>query len=274
MKIKIAVVQFETKQHDADHNIARAERFIAAAAKKKANLVVFPEDFILGPIPLSQELADSDFKYISIFQQFAKNYGIDIVPGSIIERDKLGMFNVVYYIDSRGEVKARYKKVNLWHPERNYLNPGNKVCVFHTRFGRIGLANCWDLAFPEFFRKMTIRGVNIVICPSWWCTKDAGRIGVRYNPTSEQVFVDACCTARAFENEIVVVYCNAAGRMEIGKYSDDLIGHSQVCVPFKGPIKKLNHNKEEMFIQELDTSLLKDAEKVYKIRADLRKRAV
>jgi predicted amidohydrolase len=274
MKISIAVVQFETKQYDAEYNIKKAERFIAEASKKKAHIIAFPEDFLLGPIRLHQELADSEFKYVSIFRQFAKEYKIDIVPGSIIEKDDFGMFNVVYYIDSRGRIKARYKKVNLWGPERSYISHGNEFAVFHTKYGRIGLANCWDLAFPELFRRMTRRGVNIVICPSWWCRGDAGNVGVRHNPDSEQVFVDACCTARAFEDEITVVYCNAAGRMELGKYSDDLIGHSQVCVPFKGPVKKLDHNQEEMFIAEVNTKILKDAERVYKIRKDLRERII
>ena len=51
-----------------------------------------------------------------------------------------------------------------------------------------------------------------------------------------------------------------------------LIGQSQITVPFKGALRRLDHNKEEMFIQEIDTSILKDAEKAYKIRNDLRKR--
>ena len=76
----------------------------------------------------------------------------------------------------------------------------------------------------------------------------------------------------AGENEIIFVYCNAAGKLRLDKFQDTLIGHSQIAVPFKGAIKKLDHNKEEMFIQEVDTAILKDAEKAYKIRNDLKSR--
>ncbi|HLD10774.1 MAG TPA: hypothetical protein VJB89_01720 [Candidatus Nanoarchaeia archaeon] len=53
-----------------------------------------------------------------------------------------------------------------------------------------------------------------------------------------------------------------------------MLGHSQIAVPFMGVIKKLEHNKEEMFVQEVDTAILKDAEKVYKIRNDLKSRVL
>ena len=118
---------------------------------------------------------------------------------------------------------------------------------------------------------MAKKGVNIVICPSFWCYGDAGN-GIKYDANSETKLVDSLCVGRAFENEIIFVYCNAAGKLQLDKFQDTLIGHSQIAVPFKGAIKKLDHNKEEMFIQEVDTAILKDAERVYKIRNDLKSR--
>ena len=118
---------------------------------------------------------------------------------------------------------------------------------------------------------MVRRGANIVICPSYWCVKDAG-IGIKHDSNAEIKSVDSLCTARAFENEIILVYCNAAGKLKLDKFEDDLIGHSQIAVPFKGCIKKLEHNKEEMFIQEIDTAILNDAERAYRIRKDLKSR--
>ena len=64
------------------------------------------------------------------------------------------------------------------------------------------------------------------------------------------------------------VYSNIAD--EIG--NEKSIGHSQITIPIKGVLKSMNHNKEAMFIQEVDTSILKDAEKAYKIRSNLKKR--
>ncbi len=273
MKFKIAVVQFEIKQFSPEENLKKAEEFVKKASFSKAKIIVFPEDFVTGPIAGRLEFADSENKYRKFFQNLAKKYKIDIVPGSIIEKDKLGFYNTTYYIDSSGKIKSRYRKINLWHPEKHYLNPGNEVSVFNTKFGKIGLIICWDLIFPEVFRKMAKKGVNIVICPSYWTFEDAS-VGLKYDKNSDAKLVDALCAGRAFENEIIMVYCNPAGNLILPKFKGKLLGHSQIAVPFMGAIKKLEHNKEEMFVQEVDTAILKDAEKAYKIRNDLKSRVL
>ncbi|MBS3145114.1 carbon-nitrogen hydrolase family protein [Candidatus Woesearchaeota archaeon] len=273
MKIKIAVVQFDIRQFSPEENLKRAEVFISKAALAKAHIIVFPEDFLTGPIERRRELADGNNTYRKHFQNLARQYKIDIVPGSFIELDQKGLHNTTYYIDATGKVKARYRKINLWLPERRYITPGNEVPVFNTSYGKIGLVICWDLIFPEIFRKMVKRGVSIVICPSYWCMKDAG-IGIKHDKRAEIKSVDSLCTARAFENEIILVYCNAAGKLKLGNFEDDLIGCSQITAPFKGILQRLNHNKEAMFLQEVDTALLQDAERAYKIRKDLKTRVL
>lgn len=273
MKFKIAVVQFEIKRLSPEYNLEKAEEFIDRASSLGAQIIVFPEDFVTDPIVGKKEFADFSNKYRDHFQQLAKKYAIDIIPGSFIEEEQEKLYNTAYYIDSTGKVLSRYRKVNLWHPERNYITSGQKATVFDTKFGRIGLIICWDLTFPEIFREMVKQEVQIVICPSYWCCGDAGK-GVNYDTNSEIKLVDSLCVGRAFENEIVFVYCNAAGKLNLGKYSDTLIGHSQITVPFQGSIKKLEHNKEEMFIQEVDTGILQDAEESYKIRADLKNKSL
>ncbi len=272
-KLKIAVVQFEIKQFAPEDNLAKAEGFIKKAANNGADIVVFPEDFITGPLFGKKEFVDFNGKYRKQFQMLARKYAINVVPGSIIESDKKGWFNTTYYIDSAGNIKGKYRKVNLWIPERKELNYGNEVCVFNTKFGKIGLIICWDLIFPEMFRRMVQRGVNIVICTSYWGRKDAP-IGLKYDADAELKNVNSLCPARAFENEIVLVYCNAAGKYQFRKNIYPLMGQSQICVPFKGCIKKLEHNKEEMFVAEVDTKILKDAERAYRIRYDLKKRVL
>lgn len=269
MFLRIAVVQFAIEQFNPQRNLSRAEQYIAEASKTH-DLIVFPEDFILGPLDGKSEYADYEGKYISIFQNLASKYHIDIVPGSITEGDARGLFNTTCYIDRGGEILGRYRKVNLWLPERSYITPGSDISVFDTRFGRVGLIICWDLMFPEVFRALVKEKVEIVICPSYWCYEDAGK-GILHDPDSEVKLVNALCITRAFENEIVLVYANAAGKL-IGKdNTQTLIGQSQVTVPFKGVLQTLCHNREEMFSQVIDTTILDDAEEAYEIRKDLQK---
>ena len=264
MRLKIAVVQFEIRQFAPEDNLEKAERFIKEAAPE-AQLIVFPEDFITGPLSGEKRFADYKGRYVKHFQQLAITYGIDIVPGSIIEGDHAGLYNTTYYIDKAGAILAKYRKMNLWIPERGYCLPGNEIAVFETRLGRTGLIICWDLIFPEMFRSMIKQGVEIVICPSYWCFEDAG-VGLKHDANAEVKLVNALCVARAFENEIILVYANAAG---VGQYQggeEGLVGRSQITVPFKGALRVLEHNQEEMFIEEVDTSILNDAEAAYQLR--------
>ena len=270
MHINIAVVQFAIEQFAPEHNLAKAERFIRQAVAQQAQLVVFPEDFVLGPLNGRADLADFDQRYVKQFQELARKYALDIVPGSIIEGDETGLYNTAYYIDHTGEILGRYRKVNLWLSERSYIDPGRQAVVCQTRFGKVGLAICWDLAFPELFRAMVAQGAELVLCPSYWCYEDAGA-GLQYDANSEVKFVDALCTARAFEQEIILVYANAAGTLDLGEEHGTLLGHSQVTVPFKGALHICEHNQEEMFVQAVDTAILADAETAYEIRQDLRK---
>jgi predicted amidohydrolase len=269
MDIKIAVVQFAINQFAPEENLRRAEQFIATASSE-AQIIVFPEDFVVGPLLGKSEFADYDGRYFKHFQQLASTYAIDIVAGSIPEGTQTGLFNTACYIDNTGNILGKYRKVNLWIPERDYNTPGNEICVFQTRFGKVGLIICWDLMFPEIFRAMLRKGVEIVICPSYWCIEDAGE-GMKYDENSEIKLVNSLCVTRAFENEIVLVYANAAGRLHYGGNTGTLIGQSQVTVPFKGTVGSMEHNDEEMRYFVVNTDILHDAEKVYKIREDLKK---
>ncbi len=264
MKLKIAVVQFEIQQFAPEDNLKKAEQFIKEAAPE-AQIIVFPEDFITGPLSGEKRFVDYEGRYVRHFQQLAITYGIDIVPGSIIEGDSAGFYNTTYYIDKTGAILGKYRKMNLWIPERPYITPGNEIAVFETQFRKTGLIICWDLIFPEIFQAMVRQGVEIVICPSYWCFEDAG-VGMKYDTHAEVKLVNALCVARAFENEIILVYANAAG---VGKYQgieEGLIGRSQITVPFKGALRVLEHNQEEMFIEEVDTAILNDAEAAYQLR--------
>lgn len=273
MLVKIAVVQFEIQQYQPNLNLKRAEQFIKKASSNGAQVIVFPEDFITGPLIGKLKFADNDRRYYKIFQRFANKYKIDIVTGSFIEKSNGVLYNSSYYIDSLGIIKGSYRKVNLWLPERRYITPGNEICLVNTKYGKVGLIICWDLMFPEIFRKMVIKGIKIIYCPSYWCLGDAG-VGIKYDKNSEIKSVNSLCITRAFENEIILVYANAAGRFKVGKIEDILIGQSQITVPFKGVVKIIKNNKEKMFVEQIETNILNDAESAYQIRRDLSYRII
>lgn len=156
--------------------------------------------------------------------------------------------------------------LNLLRPERDYLTSGTcpHQLIHHPRFGCIGLLVCWDIGFPESFRALLRQGApRLIIAPSWWTYDDAGEIGLAYEPEAEAITLDAICTTRAFENECAFVFCNTAGDRSKG-----FLGHSQVCVPFKGPLVRLDHKEQQVSIT-IDFEIVSNAQKWYKIRSDL-----
>src|SRR5713226_5788394 len=122
MDVNFAVVQFAIAQAAQEENLKKVRMFVEAAAAAQADMIVFPEDFVTGPLCGNKALADYNGQYRAYFQQLARQYAIDIVAGSIIEGDHNGLlYNTTYYIDKAGSIKGRYRKTNLWLPERTYL---------------------------------------------------------------------------------------------------------------------------------------------------------
>jgi predicted amidohydrolase len=268
MKFKIAVVQFKIVTHDPETNLRRMELFIKKAGSAGADIVVFPEGVTAKNMAVRKDLADRKRFYVNRIRDMARCHKIDMVF-SLVRKVAGRFLNTCYYIDKGGKILCAYDKVNLWLTERSYIDFGKKAKVFKTRFGTFGLSVCWDLFFPELYRDMARKGAEVVFCPAFWQYLDAGP-GRKYDPDAEVNGVNAVCTARAFENEFIMVFCNAAGpHLNISGARDALIGRSQICIPFKGVLKRLDHNREAMFVQEVDTTVLKVAEKAYEIRSDL-----
>jgi predicted amidohydrolase len=263
VKLFIAVVQFKITHLDQEKNFSRIETFIAQAAKKKARIIIFPEDCITGSIFGDLSRLDTSSLVRDTFKKLAINYKIDIVTGSCMEGTPEGNFNTSYYIDARGEVLGIYRKNHLYPSENSFLKPGIEAPVFDTAYGRAGIVICWDLLFPEIFQRLKDKGAQIIYCPSYWYREIAESMS-QYNKYSEENQIDALCVARSVENNCIIVYCNAADTAVYKNGSKDtLIGHSQVVMPVLGPMKRLCHHREEMFIQEIDPALLEESKKIY-----------
>ncbi|SCV71652.1 BQ2448_3240 [Microbotryum intermedium] len=284
---KVAICQFAsiapTTPNNGELNLARAHQFVRQAAQQGAQLVVFPEYFLSGIIadPQHHHLAqlphhehqaepsstEQVTHWLESFRLLAVQLQIDIVPGTIVERG-IGskyLHNVAHYISRDGQIKGRYVKRNLWHPEKAYLTRGEEEHqIFETEWGKVGMLICWDLAWPAAFQSLLLQGVDIVIIPTCWLGTDGDDLGLRHDPHCEEKFLDATIVSRAFENECAVIFVNAGGEASKG-----WIGRSAVTVPFKGKIGGTKDEKEEMVVVKVDLDILEDARTVYGLRKDL-----
>ncbi len=78
-----------------------------------------------------------------------------------------GLYNALWLFDRQGEVCVVYHKTHLAGDENDYLVPGDRYCVAETDFGRLGLAICWDMQFPETCQILTEMGADLIVTPTW-----------------------------------------------------------------------------------------------------------
>ncbi|MEO8068332.1 MAG: carbon-nitrogen hydrolase family protein [Flavobacteriales bacterium] len=247
MDITIALVQMVIAPSDPVHNLRRMDAFVRKAKKQGADLVVFPEDAVCGPLGGQVNFVEHGPTYLAHFQQMAAKYAMDIVPGSWTVTDNGLLFNQAHYINSDGTLAGTYRKVNLWETEKVRITAGSSASVFPTRFGMTGLIICWDISFPAMFASMVAQGVQLVISPTYWSfTKPAETVEDVID--DEVLLIDSLCTTRAFENNILFAYCNAAGKLRSEGTEAVLSGRSQITHPMHKVVCKAEGNNEEMLI--------------------------
>jgi predicted amidohydrolase len=207
--------------------------------------VVFPEDAVTGPLAGQTAFVVHAPEYLAYFQGLAVKYGVDLVPGTWTVQIGDALYNTAYYINKDGSIAGSYHKINLWDTEKVAITPGSHVSVFPTAHGLVGLIICWDISFPRLFAEMNALGVQLVISPTYWSfTKPEDEVEEVVD--EEILLIDALCTTRAFENNIVFAYCNAAGSLQADGVDAVLSGRSQITHPQDKVVVKAEGNAERM----------------------------
>lgn len=180
----IAAVQMNSSGNIQD-NLKSADKLILQAAASGANLVVLPEMFATF---FEQQKTLCKEKYGSgVIQDFladqSAKHGIWIVGGTI----PIAMENsekvraACLLFNAQGQCVARYDKIHLFdvqvintqevYQESKFIDYGDQVTVVDTPFGKLGLAVCYDIRFPELFRAMLAKQVEIIVLPSAFTVK-------------------------------------------------------------------------------------------------------
>lgn len=214
-------------------NLLTAEKLIAEASKAGAKLVALPENFALMGEHETDKFKVAEVEGTGIIQQFlaasAKKYGVWLVGGTIpiigTDTNKVRAACLIY--DDQGNRVARYDKMHLFdvnvpgtnekYRESDSIEAGDEPLVIDTPFGKLGIAVCYDLRFPEFFRTMSKQGVELLIIPSAF-TAETGA-----------VHWELLLRARAVENLSYVIAPNQGGFHRNGRKT---FGHSMIIDPW------------------------------------------
>jgi len=218
-ELKIALGQFDVILGDSAANLETVARLAAAAAAEQADILVLPELWSTG---YDLENAGSHATGIAsgIFRsaaELAAQHSIHLLGSclSLISDNSYG--NTAVLFDDQGASIGAYSKGHLFGlmAEQNYLTAGDKLALLDTKWGKVGLAVCYDLRFPELFRAYALGGAKIVFLPSEW-------------PHPRMRHWRTLLRARAIENQMFIVACNRVGSSR----GFDFFGHSCIIDPW------------------------------------------
>jgi N-carbamoylputrescine amidase len=162
---------------DRQENIRNAERLVREAKGKGADIVLLQELFET-PYFCQDQRQDlfalaapvDDNPAVSHFQKLAAELEL-VLPISFFERANNAHYNSIAIIDADGKRLGVYRKSHIpdgpGYREKFYFNPGDTgFKVWKTRYGRLGVAICWDQWFPEAARAMALKGAEILFYPT------------------------------------------------------------------------------------------------------------
>lgn len=255
---RVAAIQM-VSTHDIDANLDNARRLLAEAAAQGTSVAILPENFaILATRQMpdcGRREAGPDPQIRAFLAQQARSLGLWIVGGSmpLAQRpdgsdiaDRVRATCLVF--DDQGTEVARYDKIHLFdamvedahgqYRESDTFEPGDQVVTVDTPAGKLGLAICYDLRFPELFRALRAEGVDWICLPSafTWQTGDA-----HWHPLIR---------ARAIENQVWVVAPGQGGQNSSRRRT---YGHSLICDPWGRVVAEIGEGPG-VVSAELDTA--------------------
>jgi predicted amidohydrolase len=189
--------------------------------------------------------------YIEFYQSLAQDYELYIQPGSLPVKVGSHYKNRAYFFGTNGEVSFQ-DKMMLTPGEVSLGNivPGDKLQLFDTEFGKVGIAICYDSEFPLLAHAMAKAGARLILVPS--CTESL----------HGYTRVSISCRARAIENQCYVANSYLIGKLTHCDYFSDHVGHAGIYspadlgCPADGIILQSRSDKAEMLSAELDWNKL------------------
>lgn len=243
----LEIAQINVELGEKKSNLGKAVDLIE---NSKADLILFPELFTTGlDFDNLAELAEPlDGETTKILSDVCRD---KIVAGSIIEDNNKWLYNTFVLVDDTGII-GKYRKIHLFNEEKHYLSSGEDITVVGTEFGRIALAICYDLRFPELFRKFMEHKADIVlICANF--------------PKPRMKHWETLIKARAIENQFFVIACNRVGRDTINEYT----GRSMAVDPW-GEILTLGDNREEILKCVIDRTRVSEVRGGFPVLEDIK----
>lgn len=266
--VKIAICQMIVGK-DKNQNLEKAEEMIRKSAKNGAKIVGLPEMFIcpynINFMPQYAETAEGEtMRHLG---ELAGELGIYLFAGSIPEKDGTSLYNTCFIFGKNGEMLGRHRKAHLFDveiqggmsfKESDIFTAGDQNTIIDTEYGKIGIAICYDVRFPDFFRDMALAGAKLIMLPACFTMKTGEAhwdLTMRMRAVDNQVYFAAISTARnpemsyqAYGHSCIV---NPWGEFVARGEIDETILYGEVDFEYiediRAQLPLLKHRREELY---------------------------
>jgi len=261
-KTRVGVVQM-TSRGEVDDNLRAAARLVADAADDGARLVVLPECFAyLGPeagkIPIAEPLPDGG-PILDRCRGMAREHGVELVLGGFWERGSTPerVRNACVHLSADGQVRSVYRKIHLFDvdlPDGTHLaesetvEPGTDAVTTDAVFGKLGLSVCYDVRFPELYRRLVDQGAIAITVPAAFTLqtgKDHWHVLLRARAIESQCWVLAAAQTghhygkrRSYGHALIVdpwgtvrAECGEGEGVAVATLDPDLVASVRASVP-------------------------------------------
>jgi predicted amidohydrolase len=266
-RVRVATTQYFFRPiHTFDEFRSQVEALVETAADYDCRILVFPEYFtaqlltlddVRRPIDVQiRSLAAQLPRFVDMMSTLARQFRIYIAAGTIPvagETDDI-VYNDCYFFSPHGEYAVQGKlHMTRFEVEEWRVSARSKLNVFDTEYGRIAIAICYDVEFPEIVRECALLGAKILLVPS--CTDDRqGFIRVRY-----------CAQARAIENQLYVIHSCTVGSIPMVPAVHMNYGQASIITPSDfsfardGILAEGTPNSEAMLVGELNLETIEES---------------
>jgi len=243
--MRVSSIQLKIEDRPKAETLGHVLHLIDRA--RKSDLILLPEIWPTGYFSFSRYAGDAEGlngPTVTAIQKKAKEIKSHIFMGSFVEKRGGNLYNTSALINPKGEIIGQYRKIHLFgyqSSERRLLKRGKDIAVVACPWGRTGLSTCYDLRFPELFRKMVNRQAEFFLITSAWplARLEAWRLFNR---------------ARAHENLAWLFSCNCAGTNEGAK----LAGHSMFVNPLGEVVAEAGEG-EQILTADVEEKMVKSA---------------
>jgi predicted amidohydrolase len=206
--LRVAAVQMNC-QREREANLARCRELVAEAAAVGARVVVLPENFsFFGPEEEKRAIAeplDAAGPIVSMLKSAARDHDLWLIGGGMPEAsgDPQRPHNSCVVVAPDGSIKARYRKIHMFdveigdgaeYRESAATMPGSDTVVVEVEGVKLGLSICYDLRFPELYRRLSDAGAQVLLVPSAFTLatgKDHWHVLLRARAIEAQAYVVA-----------------------------------------------------------------------------------